>query len=67
MREKPSVPIWHKQCLTIDEAVAYSEIGRQKIVELTERPDCNFLLMNGTKRLIKRVQFDEYISKKSVL
>lgn len=53
-----------KSNLTIKEAAAYSNIGENKIGELCERPDCTFLLMNGTKRLIKRKLFDTYIEKK---
>lgn len=62
MSIKKEVPIWHKTNLTIDEAAAYSNIGLNKIRELTEDEDCNFVLWGGNKRLIKRVLFDKYLS-----
>ena len=62
MSIKKEVPIWHNTNLTIDEAAAYSNIGLNKIRELTEDEDCNFVLWVGNKRLIKRVLFDKYLS-----
>lgn len=55
---KPSkdyaVPLWEKANLTVYEAAAYSGIGADKLRELSDREDCEFVLWNGTKRLIKR-------------
>lgn len=59
---KQKVPIWHKTNLTISEAAAYSNIGLNKLREMTESEDCNFVLWVGNKRLIKRVLFDRYLS-----
>lgn len=61
--EKFNVPIWHKLNLSIEEAVKYSGIGRAKLYEMTNREDCTFVLWVGSHRLIKRKEFDEYISK----
>ncbi len=55
------VPISEKSLLTIDEAASYSGIGKQKIKEISDDEDCPFVLWNGTKRMIKRKRFDEYI------
>lgn len=55
------VPIWEKSNLTIEEAAAYSGIGRNKLRELTENENCQFVLWIGTKRLVKRRKLDEYI------
>ena len=56
------VPIYQKQNLTIEEAVAYSGIGRDRIEWLLKQPSCNFVLYVGnSKRLIKRKLFDTYI------
>ena len=57
------VPIWQKSNLTVEEAAAYSGIGRNKIRELTDDENCPFVLWVGSKRLIKRIKFDEYIEK----
>ena len=59
--KKHKVPIWHKANLTIDEAVAYSGIGRDKLYALTNSENCVFVLWIGNRRLIKRQKFDEYI------
>lgn len=55
------VPIWEKSNLTIDEAAVYSGIGRNKIRELADQPDCCFVLWVGNKRLIKRKKLDEFV------
>ena len=59
---KNEVPILKKQNLSVNEAAVYSGIGINKLREMTEREDCPFVLWVGQKRLIKRLQFDEYIS-----
>ena len=48
------IPFWLKSNLTVDEAAAYSGIGRNKIRELTDSESCSFVLWVGNKRLIKR-------------
>lgn len=57
------VPIWEKSNLTIKEAAEYSGIGMNKLRELTDGEDCQFVLWIGTKRLIKRRKLDEYTDK----
>ena len=57
------VPIWEKTNLTVEEAASYSGVGRDKIKELSNDDRCPFVLWVGTKRLIKRKQFDEYLEK----
>ena len=59
------VPIWEKMNLTVDEAAEYSNIGINKIRELTEKPSCPFVLWIGKKRVIKRKEFEKYIEKVS--
>ena len=53
----------HKPNLSIEEAVAYSGIGRDKLYELTNPEDCPFVLWIGNRRMIKRKKFDEYIER----
>ena len=55
------VPIWEKSNLSLEEAAAYSGIGINKLRELTNEKDCQFVLWVGNKRLIKRRLFDQYI------
>ena len=57
------VPIWEKSNLSLEEAAAYSEIGINKLCELTNEKNCRFVLWVGNKRLIKRRLFDQYIEK----
>lgn len=57
------VPIWEKSNLTLEEAAAYSGIGINKIHEITNDEYRKFVLWVGSKRLIKRKLFDEYIEK----
>ncbi len=65
--EKYNVPIWKKITLTIKEASAYSGIGENKLYELTDKRNCDYVLFVGSKRLIKRIEFEKYISKLSVI
>lgn len=58
---KCEVPIWIKQNLTLEEAVAYFGIGQTKIKQMTNSEDCPFVLWNGTKRLVKRKKMEEYL------
>ncbi len=64
---KYDVPIWEKCTLTIEEAAAYFGIGQNKLRELTDDPSCKFVLWVGTKRLIKRRMFEEYLDRTSVV
>lgn len=56
---KYEVPIWEKYCLTLDEAAAYFGIGINKLREMTDEPNCQFVIFNGSKRLIKRQMLEE--------
>ncbi|MBR1450789.1 MAG: excisionase [Eubacteriales bacterium] len=59
--ERYYVPIHEKANLTLDEAAAYFNIGRDKIRKLTDDPNCEFVLFVGEKRLIKRRLFEKYL------
>ena len=57
------VPIWQKAALTVEEAATYSNIGITKLYEITNNPVCSFVLHVGNrKRLIKRKEFEKYLS-----
>lgn len=60
--KKIVVPIWEKVTLTIDEAAAYSNIGINKLREMTNDPRCSYVIWCGSKRLIKRKEFEKFIS-----
>ena len=59
---KKEVPIWEKSNLTIEEAAEYSNIGQNKISSLLKEPRCPFVLYVGTKKLVKRKEFERFIS-----
>ena len=62
-KKRYDIPLWCKPNLSIEEAVAYSGIGRDKLYELTNPEDCPFVLWIGNRRMIKRKKFDEYIER----
>ena len=65
--EPQKVPIHLKMNLTIREAAEYSNIGINKIDSMLRVPNCPFVLYVGTKKLVKRKEFEEFISKKLVI
>ena len=56
------IPIWEKSNLTIREAAEYSNIGINRIEELLKIPNCKFVLYVGKKKLVKRREFDKFLS-----
>ena len=62
-----TVPIYRKVTLTIREAAEYSIIGINKIDSLLRTPNCPFVLFIGTKKLVKREAFEEFISQQLVI
>lgn len=62
-KTKHEVPIEQKIALTKYEAAAYSNIGINKIDEMLRNPGCPFVLHVGqNKKLVKRKEFEEFIS-----
>lgn len=61
------VPIHLKTTLTIREAAEYSNIGINKIDNLLRSPNCPFVLFVGSKKLVKRKEFEQFISNKLVI
>ncbi len=61
--KKVQIPVSEKANLTLDEAAAYFNIGTAKLRELTSSDDCRFVLWVGSKRLIKRNELENYLSK----
>ena len=59
--EIEKVPIPQKLTLKIREAAEYSNIGINKIDALLRAPGCPFVLFVGSKKLVKRKEFEEYI------
>ena len=66
-RVMDKVPIHLKVALTIKEASEYSNIGINKIDQMLRTPNCPFVLFVGTKKLVKRKEFEEYISERLII
>ncbi len=62
-----TVPIHEKVTLTIKEAAEYSNIGINKIDAMLRTPNCPFVLFVGTKKLVKRKEFEQFISQALVI
>ena len=67
MQDPESVPIHLKLTLSIKEASEYSNIGINKIDSMLRSPNCPFVLFVGTKKLVKRKEFEQFISEKLVI
>lgn len=53
--------------LTIRKAAEYSNIGINKIDSLLRTPNCLFVLYVGAKKLVKRKEFEQFISQKLII
>lgn len=65
--KQETVPIPQKTTLTIREAAEYSNIGINRIGKMLRSPNCPFVLFVGTKKLIKRKEFEKFISEQLVI
>ena len=59
---KFEIPVYKKLLLTKEEAAAYSHVGINKLEELLKIPNCPFVMYIGKKKLIKRKEFEKFIS-----
>ena len=57
------MPIWEKKWLTLEEAAAYSGIGRNKIRKLSQQKNCSFAIWLGGKLYIIREKLDDFTDK----
>lgn len=67
MTTTENVPIHLKVALTIKEAAEYSNIGINKINSMLRMPHCPFVLYVGTKKLVKRREFEQYLSQRAFI
>lgn len=65
--EFEKVPIYMKVTLTIREAAEYSNIGINKIDSMLRMPHCPFVLYVGTKKLVKRKEFEQFLSRSLII
>lgn len=58
------IPIEKKVMLTVAEAAAYSNLGSNCVYSLLKEPNCPFAFYVGKrKKLIKRKEFEEYLTR----
>ena len=67
MTATENVPIHLKVALTIKEAAEYSNIGINKIDSMLRMPHCPFVLYVGTKKLVKRREFEQHLSQRAFI
>lgn len=60
-RDSNTVPLWHRYALTISETAQVFGIGRNQLLDMIKRPDCNYVMYIGRKALIKREAFERYL------
>lgn len=63
---KDTVPIHQKLNLTLKEAAEYSNIGINRLTIMLTEPNCPFALFVGSKKLIKRKIFEDYINSNAI-
>lgn len=56
------IPTEQKIALTVPEAAELSNIGQNKINKLLKTPNCPFALFVGTKKLVKRKEFEKFLN-----
>lgn len=59
------IPLDKKLYLTVTEASEYSGIGINTIQGLLKKEGCPFLLCVGRKRMVRRTDFEEFLSKQT--
>ena len=60
-KSRAEVPISEKCLLTLEEAAAYTGIGICKLREMSNDERCDFVLWNGTKRMLKKGKLKAYL------
>lgn len=61
---KGEVPIWEKYMLTVSEAAECFNIGVNKMYKIVEDymdSDYKFVIQNGNRTMIKRLQFAKFL------
>lgn len=64
---RDKVPIWKKLLLTVDEASQYSGIGMHRLRDMLDDDDCTFVIRKGSHKLVKRKEFETFISNAEIV
>ena len=65
--KQDEVLIQEKLLLTIKEAALYSNSGINRIDAMLREEGCPFVLFVGSRKLVKRREFENYISERFVV
>lgn len=57
------IPLWHRQNLSVEEAGIYTGLGSNNVYKLIKQDDCDFTFKIGSRTMIKRKRFEEYLEK----
>ena len=63
-KKEELVPVWEKSNLTLEEAAAYFNIGINRMREIANENEEQFVLWVGGKRVIKRKKFEAFLAEK---
>ena len=66
-KQVTKLPIWEKVLLTKENASSYSNIGLNRLDELLKLPNCPFVIYVGKKKLVKRKEFEKFLSENIVI
>lgn len=55
------VPLWERAALTLEEASAYTGIGINKLRQMSNAKNCDYLIWVGNRRMLKRKKLDEFL------
>ena len=67
MAKNDDVPLNVKLTLTIKEAAQYSGIGINRLEKMLKTPNCPFVLFVGTRKLVKREAFEQYLKQALII
>lgn len=62
-KRSENTPFWTKTILSVEEAAAYTGIGRAKIRQIISQGNCPFTVNNGTQICVIREAFIDYLDK----
>ena len=58
---KEAIDVSKKCLLTLEEAADYTGIGVNKLRDISSDERCNWVLWNGSRRMIKRVKLEVFL------
>lgn len=58
-----TTPVWEKDLLTLGEAIAYTGIGGNKLIELSNVSKSKLTVWKGAARFFRRAKLEELIDK----